>query len=114
MLATKCSLSLPGVLFVALAFGITGKASAWEAHITKDAAPGCLENDDLDKAYRLSGDHEAFVKFMLAAILEGRCTLFDAGEEVDQSDGKWTVVKVRRKGDTNEYWVPREAITSNP
>ncbi len=61
--------------------------------------------------YSVQGDSAAFGKLMTAGLLTGETTMFKNGEEVLLADTAIFsgMIKVRRKGDTQEYWTNIEA-----
>lgn len=76
--------------------------------------PGCTDRKYLDKLLGLvaEGDVEAFQKAYIAGRVAGICTMFETGEVVYLRDvGLFSgVVRVRRKGETREYWTNIEAV----
>jgi hypothetical protein len=75
---------------------------------------GCISRDDQDKLlhYAVQKDLDAFRQFLAAGLLTGRCTQFKKGETVYVMDTAIFsgLVKVRRKGETVEYWTNIEAV----
>ena len=62
--------------------------------------------------YAVQNDQEAFSQALARAVYNGTCTLFQNGETVYLIDtGIFAgVVKVRKRGETTEYWTNMEAI----
>jgi hypothetical protein len=75
---------------------------------------GCISRDDYDKltAYVVQGDREAFGRLLTEGLSTGRCVEFKKGETVYVMDvGVMSgAVKVRRKGETQEYWTAIESV----
>jgi hypothetical protein len=75
---------------------------------------GCSDRDYLDKlaGYAVQKDKKAFSQGLAAGLLSGVCTMFKEGEEVYLADTAIFsgLVKVRRKGETQEYWTNLEAV----
>ena len=57
-------------------------------------------------------DEVAFKKALMAGVLSGICTVFKLGEKVYITDTSIFsgLVKVRRPGETIEYWTAIEAV----
>lgn len=81
--------------------------------ILSDGYFGCIDENKFKKivTYVSQGDREAFKQSLGTEILSGKCTMFSKGEEVFLVDVAMLsgMVKIRRKGDTTEYWTNREA-----
>jgi len=62
--------------------------------------------------YAVQQDAEAFNKALAQGLLAGQCTTFRDGETVFVTDSAIFSgsVRVRRKGETREYWTGIEAI----
>ncbi len=76
---------------------------------------GCRSRDYNSKLTRIAvqGDREAFGRALMEGVLSGECVVFKAGEPVFVSDTAIFsgLVKVRRKGEIDEYWTNFEAVT---
>ena len=74
---------------------------------------GCATEARYERLMRFAvqDDNEAFKQEVLAGILEKDCTLFKENEPVYLSEGNplGGRAKLRRPGDTVEYWAPFEA-----
>jgi hypothetical protein len=75
---------------------------------------GCSDRQYYEKIveYAIHKDSEAFQQAVTAGIFSGTCTIFEKGEflyviDVDLFSG---YAKVRRKGETQEFWVNLEAV----
>lgn len=84
--------------------------------ITKGTWFGCTTQEEHDKIveYLIREDKEAFVKAITAGVLRGTIMDFKGGQEVFivESGGFFSdVVKIRRKGEIEEYWIFRKALT---
>lgn len=73
---------------------------------------GCINESDLDKLRDYGQDSVAIEKEIKILILSGRAISFEKGEEVYYVDLRiWKeLVKLRRKGDIQEYWTFRDVI----
>ena len=62
--------------------------------------------------YAVQKDEQAFKTALAAGIMRGSVTFFKSGEEVYIVDTAILsgLVKVRRKGETKEYWTNLEAV----
>ena len=62
--------------------------------------------------YAVQNDQEALSQALTRAVYNGTCTLFQNGETVYLTDtGIFSgVAKVRKRGETTEYWTNMEAI----
>lgn len=89
-------------------------APSGESRIDGDNWFGCQSRDYFEKVvgFAVQKDNEAFGKALAAGILQGNCTRFTAGETVFLADTAIFsgLVKVRRKGETSEYWTNLEAV----
>lgn len=87
---------------------------AQEQTISSDNYFGCTSKDYFEKiaSYAADKDLEAFKKALLAGLLDGTCTMFKRGETVYLEDTSIFsgLVKVRRRGETLEYWTAMEAV----
>lgn len=65
--------------------------------------------------YAVNHDIEAFKKGLAIGIYHGNCTAFKQGETVYVTETSVLsgMVKIRRKGQSQEYWTIIEAIKSN-
>ncbi len=92
----------------------TAPAVAQSRSISGDSYFGCVTRELREKIglYHIDGDKQAFKDAMLAALQSGTCTVFKSGEEVYVTDTAIFsgMVKVRRKGQTVEYWTSLEAV----
>jgi hypothetical protein len=81
-------------------------------HINGANWHGCTNEDVYDNAVKLAvqGDNLAFAKYLAAGHALGVCTTFKAGEPVYIAESGLLKVKVRRPGQTSEYWTDREAV----
>ena len=106
------------VLFMLIMIGLLHPmlehVKAESGRISGDTFFGCIDLDYHKKLthYAVQKDMEAFTKGLTDGLLLGKCTLFKSGEEVFLVDTALfsDLVKLRRKGDTVEYWVIIEAI----
>jgi tetratricopeptide (TPR) repeat protein len=75
---------------------------------------GCTNRDYFNKlvGYSVQRDEAAFTNALIAGLHNGTCTMFKNGEVVYIADTAIFSggVKVRRKGETQEYWTNLEAI----
>jgi len=57
-------------------------------------------------------DFEAFEKALAEGVLNGVCTIFEDGEVVYVTDTAILsgLVRIRRRGETQEYWTNLEAV----
>ena len=89
-------------------------ANAGGREVTSDRL-GCKSREYFEKLFRYvaDGDKEAAKKAYMAGLLSGECTSFKKGEQVFTTDTAIFsgLVKLRRKGETVEYWTNFEAIT---
>ena len=87
---------------------------AERGRISSDTFFGCTDLDYHKKLthYTVQKDKETFTKSLTDGLLLGKCALFKSGEEVLLVDTAFSpgLIKLRRKGDTVEYWTIREAI----
>jgi len=85
-----------------------------ERTIKGDSYVGCVSREDHDRLanYVVQNDLDAFRRFLAAGLLTGRCTQFKKGETVYVMETAIFsgLVKVRRKGETAEYWTNIEAV----
>jgi hypothetical protein len=92
----------------------TSEAVGQSRSISGDSYFGCVTRDARDKIvhYSIDGDKEAFKTALGAALLTGACTFFKSGEKVFVTDTAIFsgLVKIRRKGQTAEYWTNLEAV----
>lgn len=73
---------------------------------------GCTNEKIYDNAVKLAaqGDRLAFAKYLTAGHALGVCTAFKEGEPIYIAESGILKVKVRRPGQTAEYWTDREAV----
>jgi hypothetical protein len=94
--------------------GFASAAPAQSNHQVVKATYGCQSKDVFDKLvhYSVDNDNVAFKKGLTAAIYSGQCSIFQAGEAVELADVAMFsgTVKVRRRGDTDEYWTFMERV----
>lgn len=85
-----------------------------EKRISGDHWFGSTDRDYFSKLveYAVQGDSEAFEEALTADLLVGTCTTFKNGEVIYITDTAIFsgLVKVRRKGETQEYWTNIEAV----
>ena len=85
-----------------------------ERRISGDHWFGCTDREYFDKLndYVAQKDAQAFRKALAAGVLTGICTLFKKGEVVYVTDATIFsgLVKVRRKGQLQEFWTYIEAV----
>ena len=76
---------------------------------------GCTSKEEFNKIFEYAADkdEQAFSKAWAAGIRAGTITEFKNGEEVYIVDTSVFsgLIKVRRKGETKEYWTNLEAVT---
>ncbi len=97
----------------AIALSVARGAVAQDAYQVIEPRVGCIEKDEFSKliGYQIENDKEAFVRAMSMGLLNGTMTQFEVGDVVYLSDTSFTgLVKLRRKGETTEYWTAREVI----
>ena len=105
------------VIFVLILIGlidpILEHLEAESRRISSDSFFGCTDLDYHKQLtnYAVQKDMEAFTKDLTDALLRGKCTLFKSGEEVVLVDTAFSpgLIKLKRKGDTVEYWTIIEA-----
>ncbi|MEZ5814221.1 MAG: hypothetical protein R3E13_05795 [Alphaproteobacteria bacterium] len=90
----------------------TQSARAADYHVSSDGRFGCADKDYFKKIVTIAaqGDQAAFKKTLLSGLSGGVCTLFEDGEPVYLVKAGFASVKIRRAGDTKEYWTNRETI----
>jgi hypothetical protein len=75
---------------------------------------GCADRNYFEKlvGYAAQKDTEAFASALTAGLLAGTCTSFKNGEVVYTTDTAIFsgLIKVRRRGETQEYWTNMEAV----
>jgi len=75
---------------------------------------GCISREDHRKLtnYVVQKDKKAYERYLLAGLAAGTCTVFEKGESVYVVETAVFsgLVKVRRKGETQEYWTNIEAV----
>lgn len=81
-------------------------------YISQANVVGCADWDVQDKLTQLAVDQdlEAFEKVLYPALSRGVCRRMKVGEQVFIIENGFTSVKVRPKGETRAYWVPRGDI----
>jgi hypothetical protein len=89
--------------------------SGQEKRISGDHWFGCVDREYLGNLvkYAVQKDNEAFTRALTAGLLTGACTPFKNGEVVYITDVAFFSgnIKVRRKGETKEYWTVIEALS---
>lgn len=109
MKISKCATIAALSLIPALAFATPGIHS-----VAGGSWIGCVSKDVHSKltSYSVAGDKAAFRKAAVKALQNGDCTMLSTGESVQLTDTSVFsgMVKVRRVGDTDEYWTNIEAI----
>lgn len=102
------------LIFVATTFATIPAEGDSARRIADHHYFGCQSEDFFGKliSYIVDGDREAFRDALAAAVLLGECTLFEKGETVYVVDTRIFSgrVKVRRRGETLEYWSVSEAV----
>ena len=102
------------LLLIGLINPILDHLEAESRRISGDKCFGCTDLDYHKKLtnYAVQKDMETFTKDLTDCLLRGKCTLFKSGEEVFLVDTTLFsgLIKVRRTGDTVEYWAIIEAI----
>ena len=85
-----------------------------EKRISGEKWIGCTDRDQHERLtqYAVQQDLEAFRKGLAAGMVTGTCVMFTSGEVVHIADTAVFsgLVKVRRSGDTTEYWTNLEAV----
>src|SRR6267142_3962590 len=101
------------VIFVLILIGLIDPMlehlEAQSRRISSDNFFGCTDLDYHKKLtnYAVQKNMEAFTKDLTDGLLLGQCTLFKSGEEVFLVDTAFFpgIIKLRRTGDTVEYWT---------
>ena len=82
--------------------------------IKGDTWIGCISREDHDQLtrYVAAGDREAFGRLLTEGLATGDCVEFESGETVYVSDVSVmsAAVKVRREGESQEYWAAIECV----
>ena len=90
------------------------QAPAGTKVISGDTWFGCVDRDQFGKLvrYATQGDADAFKRGLATGMLAGTCTTFNNGEAVYVVDSAILsgALKVRRKGETAEFWTNVEAV----
>lgn len=75
-------------------------------------AVACIDEADLSRfnRYMIDNDADLAKSETLRAMTEGRCTVLMPGERVILTKAGFALNKVRRPGETADYWVPRERV----
>jgi hypothetical protein len=85
-----------------------------EHQIVADNRFGCSDRDYFEKliSYIVAKDDQAFSQALQGGLLSGQCTNFKRGESVFLTDTAIFrgLVKIRRRGETQEYWTDTETI----
>lgn len=100
------------VFWILMAFSASAYAdTVWISGKTRF---GCATKEYFRKlvGFAVNDDTEAFKRSLAAGILAGQCIIFQNGEPVFLADTSILagLVKVRRKGDVEEYWTNLEAV----
>ena len=86
-------------------------------HITGNNWYGCNSKEYFKKlvGYSADNDRQAFEDALIEGMLYGDCTIFDYNEQVFllKSELFSGMVKIRRQGETQEYWTYMEAVDAN-
>lgn len=94
--------------------GGSSYSSTGSRRIVNGEWPGCTTKELMDKviSYSINKDEAAFAKLMTAGQIAGTCTVFLEGEKVFLVKGEVLtgLAKIRREGETTEYWIAQEAI----
>ena len=102
------------LIWIGLLAPMSAHVEAESRRISGDKFFGCTDLDYHKKLtnYAVQKDMATFTKDLTDGLLLGKCTLFKSGEEVFLVDTAWfsNLIKLRRKGDTVEYWSIIEAI----
>jgi len=102
------------LIWIGLLDPMVEHVEAESRRIASETFFGCTDLDYHKKLtqYAVQKERETFTKSLTDGLLRGTCTLFQSGEEVLLVDTAFVsgLIKVRRKGDTVEYWTIREAI----
>lgn len=90
---------------------LAGSVSAFaQDHTVTDTWPGCRNKADFEKVadYMIAGDNEAAGQ----VVLSHPCVLLRRGEKVYRTEVSFLsgAAKIRRRGETVEYWTFIEAI----
>ena len=62
--------------------------------------------------YAVENDKDAYMQASLAAVDAGDCIYLKVDDLVYRVDVGFSLMQVRLKGETSEYWVSREALDS--
>lgn len=88
-------------------------AASGEMRINGDQWFGCESREAFEKLAEIAaqGDDVALKNDLAAGVASDECTLFKNGEPVYIADAAMTsgLVKLRRKGNTREFWTHTEA-----
>jgi hypothetical protein len=86
-------------------------------HISGDSWFGCSDREYFHQLveYIVDQDDQALEQALTDGILYGECTLFSNGEQVYLKETAIFsgLVKIRRQGETQEFWTFAEAVESN-
>ena len=98
-------------LVAAALAAIPAAAQSQQQAISKMAF-GCQDWDLYKRLVliRAQGDKEAFKNALSHAIWTGACTIFHVGDTVFIAESSMFSVKLRRKGETSEYWIERREL----
>ncbi len=84
-----------------------------DLRIDGDNRTGCSDREYYEKLtlYAVQKDYAAFNRSLTTGFISGICVKFTAGEQVFIVDSAIFsgLVKIRRKGETAEYWTAMEA-----
>lgn len=97
-------------LLVSLPF-FSAVSASW-AEILPDDGLACIQQADQIKLSEMAvqRDQEAFAKAARSLLYSGRCTVLEKGSEIFVIDKKFDLIKVRRKGEVEEYWASHYII----
>lgn len=94
---------------------ISTPAFAYDYKIVHQAI-GCVNEDDHSKLtqYAIQKDEEALKKFLTLTLVAGKCTVFSIGEPVNVIESALFsgMIKIRRRGDIQEFWTNFEYVKS--
>jgi len=100
-------------IFMLLLILVSAEAQ-FEKHISGDSWFGCSNKEEFSKisGYLIKKDQQAFTNAMTRGIQNGSITLFKDGETVFVEDTAIFsgLIKIRRNGETIEYWTNIEAV----
>lgn len=108
----KAAMVVVSVMVIGL-LSINTAIAAGEYTITMKSF-GCMDKDEFKRvhSYLVAKDMKAFSNRLAAGILNGTSTLFEAGQTVFliETSVFSGMVKIRRVGESSEYWTVMETI----